>query len=368
MAREAADRVDRAGRPGRPAAGDGSGRPGRTSRSDRTDRTGRTDRGEPRHTRGRGQAPAPPKVAGWGGVARKGAGVVGEDKETASGLWKQAVEKAREARYDKPEPEAWEPEIWIEDAEDVTPAPRPAKRPATRGRRGGATPAPASDAGAGASTAGPERRGKKLPAPVVQEVERATGPRRSARVAKRLADATRAYEREHYQEARQILRQLAEEAPDAPAIRQLFGLTLYNLERWALAAKELEAYRALSGDFDAHPVLADCYRAMRRWAAVDALWEELRQASPGAELVAEGRIVAAGALADRRDLAGAIALLEKAKLDTRHPRPHHLRLWYALADLYERAGDVPHARQLFRRVLDHDPDFFDAGPRLRGLG
>jgi tetratricopeptide (TPR) repeat protein len=93
----------------------------------------------------------------------------------------------------------------------------------------------------------------------------------------------------------------------------------------------------------------------------------LRQASPSAELVTEGRIVAAGSLADRGDLAGAIRLLEKARLDVRRPRPHHLRLWYALADLYERAGDVPKARQLFRRVLDHDRAFFDVAERAQTL-
>ena len=35
------------------------------------------------------------------------------------------------------------------------------------------------------------------------------------------------------------------------------------------------------------------------WSAVEELWDELRQASPSAELVMEGRIVMAGSLADR---------------------------------------------------------------------
>jgi hypothetical protein len=49
-------------------------------------------------------------------------------------------------------------------------------------------------------------------------------------------------------------------------------------------------------------------------------------------------------------------------------QPHHIRLTYALADLVERAGDIPRARQLFRRVADADPDFADVSNRLRTLG
>jgi tetratricopeptide (TPR) repeat protein len=84
--------------------------------------------------------------------------------------------------------------------------------------------------------------------------------------------------------------------------------------------------------------------------------------------VTEGRIVAAGSLADRGDIRGAIRLLEKAPRPRRRPRLHHLRLWYALADLYERAGDLPRARELFRLVLDADPRFGDVPERLAGLG
>ena len=47
---------------------------------------------------------------------------------------------------------------------------------------------------------------------------------------------------------------------------------------------------------------------------------------------------------------------------------HHLRLWYALADLYERAGDLPRARELFDRVREHDAAFADVAERLAALG
>ena len=51
----------------------------------------------------------------------------------------------------------------------------------------------------------------------------------------------------------------------------------------------------------------------------------------------------------------------------KRPRRHHIRLWYALADLYERAGDTPRARELFGRIVAAEPDFADAAERLAAL-
>lgn len=150
-------------------------------------------------------------------------------------------------------------------------------------------------------------------------------------------------------------------------MRELYGLTLYRLGRWAAAAKELEAFRSISGSTEQHPVLADCYRALGRYDEVEALWLELRQVSPSAELVAEGRIVHAGSLADRGLVREAIAEVEPSVRRVRKPHEHHLRLLYVLADLYERAGDLPRARALFERVVTAAPDFADASERLRSL-
>jgi tetratricopeptide (TPR) repeat protein len=194
------------------------------------------------------------------------------------------------------------------------------------------------------------------------------GPARVERYQERLADAAKAYERDRYRDALKLLKPLAETLPGASAVRELYGLTLYRLGRWGEATRELEAYRALEPDsYDQHPTLADCYRARKRWKQVEELWDDLRQASPTAELVAEGRIVAAGALADQGKLAEAIALLEKARTDGKRPRPHHLRIWYVLADLYERAGETPRARDLFRRILAADPELYDTADRLRAI-
>jgi tetratricopeptide (TPR) repeat protein len=199
------------------------------------------------------------------------------------------------------------------------------------------------------------------------QLERALGATAAARAEVRLREAAKAFGAERFEEAARLLRPVAQRAPGIPAVRELYGLTLYRLGRWRAAARELEAFRVLAGSTEQHPVLADCYRAMQRWRLVDELWAELRAASPSAELVTEGRIVAAGALADRGELPAAIRLLGQGFRFPRHPRVHHLRRAYALADLYERAGDIPQARDLFERVAGADPGFVDAAARARSL-
>lgn len=224
---------------------------------------------------------------------------------------------------------------------------------------------------AGEAAAKPTRQ--RAPRPladdVVAELASAAEARRVPKLTERLEAARGAFERERYSDARRIVAKLASEVPTAASVRELHGLTLYRLERWRQAAAELEVYRTLSGEVDQHPVLADCYRALGRHKTVATLWAELGEVSPEPEVMAEGRIVMAGSLADQGKLQEAIALLEKGGLSVpKKPRPHHLRAWYALADLYDRGGDTPKARQLFRRIESAEPGFADVARRLSTLG
>ncbi len=197
---------------------------------------------------------------------------------------------------------------------------------------------------------------------------RAVGGRDAAAADRRLRQAAEAYATDRHREAATLLRPLARQAPDVAPVRELAGLALYRLGQWREAIAHLEAFRALTGSLDQHPVLADCHRALGHHAVVTELWEELGQASPRPELVAEGRIVAAGALADQGRLPAAIVLLERAPQPRGRPRTHHLRTWYALADLYERSGDTPRARSLFRAVATAAPELADVAARAEALG
>jgi tetratricopeptide (TPR) repeat protein len=194
------------------------------------------------------------------------------------------------------------------------------------------------------------------------------GGSKGPRYYEQLAKAADAFARDRERDALRMLRPLQKALPDSPSVRELSGLVHYRLGHYPAATKELEAYVQLTGAVDQHPVLMDCYRAQRRWRKVDECWRELSAASPSAELVTEGRIVAAGALADRDRLDDALALLERRDKPVPKPREHHLRLWYALADLEERAGNLPRARMLFERIRRQDAGFADVAERLAALG
>jgi len=221
------------------------------------------------------------------------------------------------------------------------------------------------------------RRGAAAPPPPEQsvpvyidreELVKAVGADLAVRVERRLREAARAFERERFDEALPKLRSLSREAPGAASVRELYGLLLYRLGRWSDAIKELEAFGLLTDSAEQYPVLADCYRALKRWDDVERIWDELREISPSAALVGEGRLVMAGSLADRGQLSAAIALLAKGFRKPSRPAEHHLRRMYALADLYERSGDLTRARSLFRDVATVDPDFVDVLERVRALG
>jgi thioredoxin-like negative regulator of GroEL len=303
----------------------------------------------------------------WGGLARRGAGRAAGTG--ASDAWRAATAPDQESETRRSDEPAWAPEEWIDEgemrdeAEEAVGRGRARRRESEAGgtdrpvRRG---PTRSRGPSGGRSSAAQAAAGD-------DGLRKAVAPNRLDRFEARLKDASDAFRRERYEDARRILRPLAEQAPGASSVRELFGLTLYRLGRWAQAKRELEAFRTQTDSTEQHPVLADCCRALGHYAEVEELWEELRAASPSAELVAEGRIVAAGALADQGRLREAIELLEAAAKPTKRPQQHHLRMAYALADLYERAGELPRARELFGRVAASDEDFVDVQARLRAL-
>jgi tetratricopeptide (TPR) repeat protein len=154
------------------------------------------------------------------------------------------------------------------------------------------------------------------------------------------------------------------------AVQELAGLAAYRSSRWREAVRPLRVFTDLTGSTTHLPELMDSQRALHKPNKVAELWTELRHSSPDPDVLAEGRIVAASSLAENGDLNGAISLLATAGAQKmlRNPAERHLRQWYVLADLYERAGDVPRAREYFERVRRAEPDAYDVTDRLRNLG
>ncbi len=212
-----------------------------------------------------------------------------------------------------------------------------------------------------------------LPPDVAAELASAAGPDWSHlrhRVTERMAAGMGAYERERYRDASRILKTVVDLVPDAPSARELLGLSHYHQGYWKAALVHIEAYGALTGSVDQHPVRMDCQRALGRPKRVEALFSELRQGSPDPEVLSEGRLVLAGTRADQGDLTGAVTLLVEAGAGrrVRNPGERHLRQWYVLADLMERSGDLAKARELFLRISDADPHAYDVDERLESLG
>lgn len=190
----------------------------------------------------------------------------------------------------------------------------------------------------------------------------------SEKLRRRLAEAASAFEAERYKDAERLLLSIQKLAPGAPEVHELLGLSYYRMGNWSKAIDQLEHFHGITTSVEQHPVLADCNRALRRWNRVQELWDELAEVSPAPELIEEGRIVLAGSLADRGRIVEGIKVLERAPQPRKRPGIHHLRRWYALADLYERAGDNSRARRLFADIVQHEAGFGDAAERASALG
>ena len=179
-----------------------------------------------------------------------------------------------------------------------------------------------------------------------------------------------AYERNRFSDALRAIKPVADEAPGVAPVRELAGLAAYRCGRWRMAAGHLEAFGRLSDSTEHIPVLMDCQRAMHKPKKVAALWADLRQSSPDPDVLAEGRIVAAASLADAGDLNGAIAMLSTAGATKalRNPSERHIRQWYLLADLYERAGRRPQGAGVLRAAVPHRSRGLRRGGAAAGPG
>jgi len=185
------------------------------------------------------------------------------------------------------------------------------------------------------------------PLDVERLMVKVAGKEKGARGWRLFKRAAKEFQNEQFTDARKTIKPLIDAYPNASDLHELHGLCLYRLGKWDEAIEELETFRRLSGTAEQNPVLMDCPRALGNWADVEALWAELGELSPSAELVSEGRIVMAGSQADQGFVDSGVRTLEKGWKIPHEPMEHHLRRAYALADLLERDGKIPKSRKLF---------------------
>ena len=273
------------------------------------------------------------------------------------------------------EPAPWERESWVDDgpiravareasqrARTVDPAATdPAvsrARSCGRNRNGGRS---------GQHRSAPQRRTRSRGSRRGRDAR--PGVQRSARYHERLTSAAEALERGRFDDARRMVQPVLRDLPNVATAHEIAGLAFYSTGSVAQGRCRTRDWRANSTD---RCVTTRCWPTaiarMRRYDTVAELWAELKAASPAPALMAEGRIVAAGALADQGDLRGALRLLERARDTPKKVREHHLRQWYVLGDLLDRSGDIIEARRFFGLVAQADSEFADVVQRLASLG
>ena len=182
------------------------------------------------------------------------------------------------------------------------------------------------------------------------------------------AQAQQALDGERFDDARRIASRCCASSPTSPPCTRCSAWPPTAPGGGSRRPPSSSSPRPLHPSVELLPVLADVYRAQRRFADVERIWAEVREHSPAPEVLAEARIVAAGAHADQGDLSGALRTMGRATDVPKRVRDHHLRQWYVLGDLHDRAGDPLEATRWFELVADHDPDFVDVVDRLRALG
>jgi len=285
-----------------------------------------------------------------------------EVPRTAAQIRSAEVKAARGFREPRQqaEPAPWEREKWIDDGPLRSAARRATARAIQR-------PQPAEPIDSVSKTTR-RRKSSDLAPDVADELVKTAPAALAAKYKERLASAADALDRGRFDDARRMVQSVLRDLPEMAFGHEIAGLAFYRTGQWRKAAAELEVARQLDRTLNHHAVLADCYRALKRYDLVDQLWLELREGSPEPALMAEGRIVAAGALADQGDLKGALKLMERGAEVPKKVRDHHLRQWYVLGDLHDRSGDIIKARRFFGMIAAVDPQFADVADRLRGLG
>jgi tetratricopeptide (TPR) repeat protein len=145
-------------------------------------------------------------------------------------------------------------------------------------------------------------------------------------------------------------------------VREAVGVAAYHAEDYAEAARELRAYRRMSGDEGYRAVLADCERALGRPEVALRLVAEALADGPDAEETTELRLVEAGARRDLGEAAAARLVLEAALGGRPDPaaldasEPGLLRIASAYADLLADQGEESRATEWLTAIAAADPE------------
>jgi tetratricopeptide (TPR) repeat protein len=207
-----------------------------------------------------------------------------------------------------------------------------------------------------------------LPRDVVSELRHMSRPGKADAAIARLERAVQLLERGDARGAAAEAGKAKDLAPRAPAVREVLGLALYQLERFPQALSEMQAYRRMSGRADQNHIIADSLRAVGRPdRAVPLAEEALRAKGVPLSAKAESVIVAASALSDQGKFDQALGMLRRIRTRDDVAGPEVLRVWYVTGSILDQAGRKAEARREFQKIVRHDPGAFDAAERAAQL-
>ncbi|HEU4865864.1 MAG TPA: tetratricopeptide repeat protein [Actinomycetota bacterium] len=215
---------------------------------------------------------------------------------------------------------------------------------------------------------GGPRRKAALPRDVVSELRHMSRPGKADAAIARLERAVQLLERGDARGAAAEAGKAKDLAPRAPAVREVLGLALYQLERFPQALSEMQAYRRMSGRADQNHIIADSLRAVGRPdRAVPLAEEALRAKGVPLSAKAESVIVAASALSDQGKFDQALGMLRRIRTRDDVAGPEVLRVWYVTGSILDQAGRKAEARREFQKIVRHDPGAYDAAERAAQL-
>jgi tetratricopeptide (TPR) repeat protein len=197
--------------------------------------------------------------------------------------------------------------------------------------------------------------------PAVRSALRGLDPRNVERVAGHLVAAGTLLE-EDPSASLAHARAARDRASRVAVVREAVGVAAYHAEDYAEAARELRAYRRMSGDDSYRAVLADCERALGRPEVALRLVAEALADAPDAEETAELRIVESGARLDLGEDAAARLVLEGALGSPLEPASlqtgdtARLRLASAYADLLVTQKEDDRAMDWLVAIAAADPE------------
>jgi len=160
----------------------------------------------------------------------------------------------------------------------------------------------------------------------------------------------------------------ADKASRLAVVREACGIAAYAAGQWEQAIRELRAAMRIGGTVEFLPLIADCERGLgrpERALEISGSAEASRLTKAGR---VELRIVAAGARADMGQIDAALVTLKCAELRDSKVHEWSVGLWYAYADMLERAGRTDDALEWFGKAAAADEDEeTDAAERMHVL-